>query len=244
MHSTSIWPSHSERCSGLPSMWWPLSRLRRSYCVSVLFVAVVFLAAEQLEPGAAAAAGPAEAEGRDGREPVRPAVHASRGAGTHTGPRNVEKRASLPDLRDMFSVTHGTTGRGRPKSCMICSSRAVSRSGSARKTLPSARRCSAPSTRAWRSRALVSCWLPLRCCAASQQRASPTKNFRHSSRVTSSFPSCTKRDKYEALREVSPLLASRTGLSTSRRADGRRRGQARRANHDLALLPVRSARRL
>ena len=31
------------------------------------------------------------------------------------------------------------------------------------------------------------------CCAASQQRASPTKSFRHSSRVTGSFPLCTKR---------------------------------------------------
>ena len=32
MHSTSIWPSHSERSSGLPCMrwqFWPLQQLRR-----------------------------------------------------------------------------------------------------------------------------------------------------------------------------------------------------------------------
>ncbi len=34
---------------------------------------------------------------------------------------------------------------------------------------------------------------------------------------------------YEALREVSPLLGSRSGLSTAEESDGRRRGQARRA---------------
>ena len=38
---------------------------------------------------------------------------------------------------------------------------------------------------------------------------------------------------YEALREVSPLLGSRSGLSTAEDADGRRRGQARRAGRHL-----------
>ena len=38
MHSTSTGPSVSERGSGLPSMWWPLSRIR-----VVLFLFVFFL---------------------------------------------------------------------------------------------------------------------------------------------------------------------------------------------------------
>ncbi len=70
---------------------------------------------------------------------------------------NVEKQASL-DLRDVFLCHAGATGRAPPSSCTICSSRSVSRSGSARRTSPSARRCSAPSTRAWRTRGLGSCW--------------------------------------------------------------------------------------
>ena len=57
-----------------------------------------------------------------------------------------------------FSATRGTTGRGPPRSCTICSSHAVSRSGSARRTSSSARRCSAKSTRDWRSRESGSCW--------------------------------------------------------------------------------------
>jgi hypothetical protein len=35
MYSTGIWPSLSERCSGLPSMRWPLSRLRWLHVVLV-----------------------------------------------------------------------------------------------------------------------------------------------------------------------------------------------------------------
>src|SRR5438034_1359058 len=44
MHSTSIWPSHSERGSGLRCMRWPLQRLRR---LRVVLVPVVLPAAEQ-----------------------------------------------------------------------------------------------------------------------------------------------------------------------------------------------------
>jgi diguanylate cyclase (GGDEF)-like protein len=55
-------------------------------------------------------------------------------------------------------VTRGTTGAEPPRSFMICSSRAVFRSGSARRTSRSVRRCSAKSTRDWRTRESGSCW--------------------------------------------------------------------------------------
>lgn len=42
---------------------------------------------------------------------------------------------------------------------------------------------------------------------------------------------------YDALREVSPMLASRSAPEHCRRYDGKCRGQARRASHPLALLP-------
>jgi hypothetical protein len=92
MHSTSIWPSHSERSSGLPCMrWrrWPLQRLQQ------LLVPVLLLAGEQ--------------RGRpEQRRRVRQqrkaemvasrfvrGVHACRGAGTHADPRD-RRKASAP----------------------------------------------------------------------------------------------------------------------------------------------------
>jgi hypothetical protein len=54
---------------------------------------------------------------------------------------SVERRPLLPELRDVF-----------------CSSHSVSGSGSARRTSPSARRCSAKSTGVWRGRESGSCW--------------------------------------------------------------------------------------
>lgn len=65
---------------------------------------------------------------------------------------SVEKRAPLPDLRDVF-LCHAWDG-----TCTICSNHAASRSGSARRTLLSARRCSAKSIGDWRGRELGSCW--------------------------------------------------------------------------------------
>ena len=72
---------------------------------------------------------------------------------------SVEKRAPLPDLRDVF-LCHAWDDRQRGRQGAARSARvtAVSRSGSARRTSPSARRCSAKSTRDWRSRESGSCW--------------------------------------------------------------------------------------
>jgi hypothetical protein len=49
---------------------------------------------------------------------------------------------------------------------------------------------------------------------------------------------------YEALREVSPLLASRTGLNTAEDPMGKRRSQARGAGGALTLVKERRPARL
>jgi hypothetical protein len=71
---------------------------------------------------------------------------------------SVEKRVPLPEFRMSFSAMRGTTGEGPPRNWTICLSHSVSRSGSARRTSPSAHRCSAKSTGDWRSRESGSCW--------------------------------------------------------------------------------------
>ena len=71
---------------------------------------------------------------------------------------SVENLAKLPALRESSYATRGTTGREPPRSFTICWSHGVCGSGSARRTLASACRCSAPSTRAWRTRESGSCW--------------------------------------------------------------------------------------
>ena len=99
MHSTSKRPSHSERGSSLPRMWWPRSRLP----VILIFVLVLLLVGEQRGGGGAASAGPAAAEGRAGREQVHPWCIRLPRVRTLTPVReNVEERASQPDLRDVF----------------------------------------------------------------------------------------------------------------------------------------------
>jgi len=70
----------------------------------------------------------------------------------------VEKRAPLPDLRDVFLCHAWDDRQGAAKELHVYSSHAVSGSGSARRTSPSARRCSVKSTGVWRSRESGSCW--------------------------------------------------------------------------------------
>lgn len=63
---------------------------------------------------------------------------------------NVEKRAPLPDLRDVFLCHAWDDRQGAAKELHdLLEFGVVSRSGSARRTLPSARDCSAKSTRDW-----------------------------------------------------------------------------------------------
>ena len=89
---------------------------------------------------AVAAAGPAAVQGRDGRERVRLSrtrllkfSHSRQSA----RPLRREQRSNLT-FATSSCATHGTTGRGQPKSCTICSWRRVSKFGSAKKTLASA----------------------------------------------------------------------------------------------------------
>ena len=86
-------------------------------------------------------------------------VHACRSSGTHTSPQQRRKTGQIClTFGTSSSAMRGTTGRGPPRSCTICLSHVVSPSGSARRTLASACRCFAPSTRAWRTRELGLCW--------------------------------------------------------------------------------------
>ena len=152
MHSTSIWPSHSERRSGLPCMRWPLQRLRlwRQW-LQVVLVPVLLLVEEQRRRSSRG--GPAAAQGHAGREPVRPLLTRLPKCGrSRQSAKASRSERPCPTFGTSFSAMRGTTGRGSPRSCTICLSHAVSRSGSARMTLASAIRCSALSTRAWRSR--------------------------------------------------------------------------------------------
>lgn len=107
----------------------------------------------------AALAYPAAAQGRNGREPVRPwrtqlqrCGHSRRSAKTSKG-----ERLCLT-FGTSFCAMRGTTGQGPPRTCTTCSSHAVFRSGSARRTSPLARRCSAKLTGDWRSHESGSCW--------------------------------------------------------------------------------------
>jgi hypothetical protein len=106
----------------------------------------------------AAAAGPAAAQNHAGREPVRLSFTPPRKYGR--SPQSAPPSRSERPCRTFgtsFYATRGTTGRGSPRSCAICSWHAMSRSGSARMILASASRFSALSTRAWRSRGSGSC---------------------------------------------------------------------------------------
>src|SRR5437867_10427544 len=69
MHSSSTGPSDSERSSGLPCMRWPLQGLRRLWVVLLSVPPPGWRAAGVVS--GAASAGPAAAEGQDGRESVR-----------------------------------------------------------------------------------------------------------------------------------------------------------------------------
>src|SRR4051812_6148337 len=100
MHSTSTWPSLSERCGGLPRMPWPLwlqrlQQLLRVALVPVLLVPVLLVVGEQRR----------RPEQRRWVRQQRKAemvasrfvrgLHACRGAGTHAGPRQ-RRKASAP----------------------------------------------------------------------------------------------------------------------------------------------------
>lgn len=102
---------------------------------------------------AGVAAGQAVAQSRAGLEPVRPCGTRLKKC-EHSHQSATASRIWRSSLTfGMYSyATHGTTGRGQPRSFTICWSRVVCVSGSARKTLASASRCFVQSTRAWQTR--------------------------------------------------------------------------------------------
>jgi len=107
----------------------------------------------------AAAAGRAAAQGRAGRQPVRSRrTHLPRCGHSRRSARVSKSECRCLNFAMSFSAMRGTTGQGPLRNCTICLSHAVSRSGSARRTSPSAHRCSAKLTGDWRSRESGSCW--------------------------------------------------------------------------------------
>jgi len=158
---------------------------------------------------------PAAAQDRAGREQARPwYTRLPRFGHSHPSGETVEKRAVLPDLRDVFLCHAWTTGEEQPRSCAIYSCRAVSRSGSARMTLLSASHLCALSTKAWRSRESGSCWLPLRWLKSLPAGGVADKELSVLLRSDQLVP-IMHGATYEALGKVSLMLASRNGLDTA-----------------------------
>src|SRR5438876_3007341 len=83
MHSTSTWPSHSERGSGLPCMRWPLQRLRR---LRVVLVPVLLPAAEQRRRPEQCRRVRQQRKAELVASRFVRGVHACRGSGTYAGP--------------------------------------------------------------------------------------------------------------------------------------------------------------
>jgi hypothetical protein len=108
----------------------------------------------------------------------------------------------------------GTTGEGLPRSCTICLSHAASRSGSARRTLALARRL----LRAI-DKGLANSRIGIVLVTPALLRRLPMESI--ADKELSALLALERLvpvvhgTTYEALREVSPLLASRTGLSTA-----------------------------
>ncbi len=126
----------------------------------------------------------------------------------------VEKREPLPDRRDVFLCHAWDDRQGVAKEgCTICLSHGASRYGSAKKTLASARRCSAKSTRDWRNRRVGIVLVTSAFLRRVQGEGIAEKRI--SALLARNLLVPIVHDTtYEALRDVSPLLGSRTGLST------------------------------
>jgi protein-S-isoprenylcysteine O-methyltransferase Ste14 len=98
MHSTSTGPSNSERCRELPSMRWPLSRIRILVLLAVLFtvlLAVLFTVGDQQQRREQWRRVQQERKTELVASGFVRFVHACRGAGAHAGPRK-RREASAP----------------------------------------------------------------------------------------------------------------------------------------------------
>ena len=216
MHSTSKRPSHSERCSGLPRMWWPLWRLRRLQVVLV----PVLLSRPTPRRGAAgaagaAAAGPAAAQSHAGREPVRLSFTRLRKCG-RSRQSATPSRSERPCLTfgTSFCATRGTTGRGVAKELHdLLESRGVSVWFSEKDV-----GLGAPLLRAI-DKGLAKSRIGIVLVTPALLKRLPAEGI-----ADKELSALLARDQlvpivhnttYEALREVSPLLASRNGLDTA-----------------------------
>jgi len=126
---------------------------------------------------------------------------------------SVEKQASLPDLRDVFLCMRGTTGRGPPRSCTICLNHLVS--GLVQREGRWSRHAIAPTI----DKGLANSRLGIVLVTPALLRRLPAEGI--ADKKLSALLALERlvpvvhQTTYEALRDVSPLLASRTGLSTA-----------------------------
>jgi hypothetical protein len=165
-------------------------------------------------------------------------VHACRGAALTPVRESVEKLASLPDLRDVF-LCHAWDDRGGAAKELhdLLESRGVSVWFSEKDV-----GLGVPLLRAI-DKGLANSRVGIVLVTPALLRRLPAEGI-----ADKELSALLARDQlvpvvhgttYEALREVSPLLGLAKRSEHYRSADGRRRGQASRAGHALALLPHR-----
>ena len=163
----------------------------------------------------AAAAGPAAAQGRAGREPVRPCAYTPDEVRALTPVRDsVEKRAPLPDFRDVFLCHAWDDRQGAAKELHdLLESRGVSVWFSEKDV-----GLGTPLLRAI-DKGLANSRIGIVLVTPALLRRLPAEGI-----ADKELSALLARDRlvpivhettYEALREVSPLLASRSGLSTA-----------------------------
>src|SRR6266566_3422691 len=188
MHSSSTGPSDSERSSGLPCVRWPLQGLRRLW--------VVFLSVppplESSRGGVRSSVGGSGSSGRPRWSRVGSAVAYTPAEVRALTPvrESVEKRALLPDLRDVFLCHAWDDRRGPAKELHdLLESLGVS---------------------VWFSEKDVVLGSPLL-----REIDKGLAKSRVGIVARDLLVPVVHDTTYEALREVSPLLGSRSGLNTA-----------------------------
>ena len=147
---------------------------------------------------------------------------------------SVEKRASLPDLRDLFLCHAWDDRQGAAKELHdALESRGVSVWFSEKDV-----GLGTPLLRAI-DKGLAKSRIGIVLVTPALLRRLPAEGIADKElsalRARDQLVPVVHETTYEALREVSPLLASRSGLSTAEEFDGERCGQARRASRPLAF---------
>src|SRR5579863_2295630 len=99
MHSTGTWPSFSERCSGLPCMPWPLQRLQQ---LQVVLVPSYFSSGSTGGGRSGGGGSGSSARPRWSRAGSSVAYTPAEVRALTPFRESVEKRAQLPESRDIF----------------------------------------------------------------------------------------------------------------------------------------------